>query len=75
MPYNNCTLLNCKILINMKKVIFALVILTFTTFSMVSCRETKEKTIIIEKEVKEEAKEREKGDPRKGRRKSRQRSQ
>lgn len=41
----------------MKKVIFALVILTFTTFSMVSCRETKEKTIIIEKEVKEEAKE------------------
>ncbi|MEB8328162.1 hypothetical protein OO009_02245 [Flavobacteriaceae bacterium KMM 6897] len=38
----------------MKKVIFALVILTFSTFSLVSCRETKEKTIIIEKEAKEE---------------------
>ncbi|MGY8914400.1 MAG: hypothetical protein ACKVJF_04855 [Flavobacteriales bacterium] len=41
----------------MKKIIFALVILAFSTFSLVSCRETKEKTIVIEKEVKEEAKE------------------
>ncbi|ALM08380.1 hypothetical protein SB49_11590 [Sediminicola sp. YIK13] len=39
----------------MKKVIFALAILAFSTLSLVSCRETKEKTIVIEKEVKEEA--------------------
>ncbi|MFT4832948.1 MAG: putative lipoprotein NlpE involved in copper resistance [Psychroserpens sp.] len=41
----------------MKKVIFALVILTLSAFSLVSCRETKEKTIIIEKEVEKKAKE------------------
>ena len=38
----------------MRKVIFALTIVTFSTFSMVSCRETKEKTIIIEKKVEED---------------------
>ena len=38
----------------MKKVIFALAILAFSTFSLVSCRETKEKTIVIEKEAEEE---------------------
>ncbi len=38
----------------MKKVIFALSILAFSTFSLVSCRETKEKTIVIEKEAEEE---------------------
>lgn len=44
----------------MKKVVFTMVILTITAFSMVSCRETKEKTVIIEKEV-EKAPEEEKG--------------
>lgn len=38
----------------MKKIIFALAFLTFSAFSLVSCRETKEKTIVIEKEAKEE---------------------